>query len=154
MVQPLVVRSIPNQRTTYGQTAPHSACGAQQGADPEVIALLLERGREAGAVDEDGAIPLHDLRPGSAATAALLLDHGADPDKIDRWGWTPVHGAAVRDAADVIEVLLARGASPDLRTHHSVVFPLGAHRYKQGSIPADIARPQGSDAALAILEAH
>lgn len=48
------------------------------------------------------------------AAAAQLLAAGADPDEPDADGTTPLYRAAVNGAADLVRLLLAHGADPNL----------------------------------------
>ena len=46
----------------------------------------------------------------------LLLDHGADVNQHGVNDYTPLHMAAVQNDAKAIEILLAHGADPEVRT--------------------------------------
>ena len=53
---------------------------------------------------------------GNLAEAAKLLDRGFDPNVFDEIGKTPLHYAAAGEHADVVSLLLRRGARVD--AHH------------------------------------
>ena len=95
---------------------------------PEVVALLIERGAEAGARDDIGWTPLHYALLWRAPawkspvfqTANVLLEHGADVNAATpAMGWTPLHLAAYLDGEDALEIvqtLIERGANVNART--------------------------------------
>ncbi|HEY1307171.1 MAG TPA: ankyrin repeat domain-containing protein [Vicinamibacterales bacterium] len=74
--------------------------------------LLLDRGADANARSDDGQTPLliAASRPGAAPVVKLLLDHGADPSARAPRGVTALSIAANAGDADLITLLLARGA--------------------------------------------
>ena len=55
-------------------------------------------------------------RPDVTAIVELLLAHGADPDQRGLNDWTPLHMAVAERNGAAIDVLLAAGADPTLRT--------------------------------------
>jgi ankyrin repeat protein len=146
LVRLVVERSAPDRRSTHGDTALHRAGSSLDGVRPEVVELLVDRGWAVDAVDGHGATPLHYVD--DAGAAAVLLAHAADPGAKDRYGWTPLHFAALVDAADVIEALRAHGASTAARSTRERIYD---DRHPVGSTPADVARREGSTAALAAL---
>ncbi|GMY14838.1 poly [ADP-ribose] polymerase tankyrase [Fagus crenata] len=100
-----------------GDTALHLAC--LYGHSP-CVQLLLERGANLEAKDEDGAIPLHDASAGGfIEIAQLLLNSAIDSECVKRMlesvdveGDTPLHHAARGEHVDIVRLLLASGASP------------------------------------------
>ncbi len=92
------------------------------------IRCLLKAGAHVNAQDKNGAAPLHRaVRTRCAAVVECLLQAGADPGLPNRSGSTPFHlavqntgrGGSGADAAkaaqrQIIQALLAAGASPDL----------------------------------------
>ncbi|HET9004728.1 MAG TPA: ankyrin repeat domain-containing protein [Gemmatimonadaceae bacterium] len=46
--------------------------------------------------------------------AKILLDAGADANARQHGGWTPLHSAAASGDRDAIDLLIARGAKPEL----------------------------------------
>ena len=103
-------------RDNVGATPLHLA--AALNADPEVIALLLDRCADIMArvnkqIDGLGATPLHvaALLNAEPEIIALLLDRGAQIDARNDYGETPLHMAATLNAeAAVLALLLDRGA--------------------------------------------
>jgi ankyrin repeat protein len=91
-----------------------------------VIKYLISMGAEPNAVDKTGVAPLHRaVRKRSLAAVRALLDGGANPRKPNKAGSTPLHLAvqntgasgsgsdeAHRQQAEIIKLLLARGARP------------------------------------------
>jgi cytohesin len=80
-----------------------------------VIKLLLEKKADVHAVNVGGATPLHTASAFRAAPAGveLLIQAGANVNQKapeSYGGWTPLHGAAARNSADIITVLLKHGA--------------------------------------------
>jgi ankyrin repeat protein len=58
----------------------------------------------------------HAAEEGDVATLALLLDCGFDPNRGDEEiGKTALHSAAMAGRPEAVRLLLARGASPDVR---------------------------------------
>ena len=55
---------------------------------------------------------------GHAAFARFALDAGADPNDMGA-GYAPLHAAVLRSDVDLIRVLLARGADPNIRFENS-----------------------------------
>ena len=86
----------------------HQAAVTAQGAMCE---LLLDRGAQVDALDDDQNTPLHyAAASGSTAVVKALLRGGAQVDLEQAQGLTPAHWAAHKGHADVLGVLLAYGA--------------------------------------------
>ena len=118
---------------------------------PEIAAMLVERGAEAlelsledrftAAVtsgDDGGARQLLEEAPGliedpallmeaanNAAATRLLLELGADPNAPTGNGRVPLHEAAWADNAEVVGLLLAGGASCEIRENDHNATPVG-----------------------------
>ena len=82
-------------------------------AQPEAVALLLERGAEAGAVARNAmqVQPLHSAVAGrDVGSVRILLAAGADPNARQHGGWTPLMAARQHGDAEVERLLLDYGA--------------------------------------------
>jgi ankyrin repeat protein len=91
----------------------------------EAARLLLERGAEVEtrAPGFNGVAPLNSAAANDrkanevcTALALLLLEHGADPHATQGGGATALHSAAMTHNAELVELLVARGADPDAAT--------------------------------------
>ncbi len=83
-------------------------------AQPEIVAVLLERGADPRAVAKNVSMvtPLHSAAAGrSVEVARLLLRHDVDVNARQQGGWTAIHAAALRGDTEFVRLLLARGAS-------------------------------------------
>ncbi|KAA0150244.1 hypothetical protein FNF31_07052 [Cafeteria roenbergensis] len=77
-------------------------------------ALLLDRGADLEAKDEDGWTALLAAAiQGHRDTVELLLDSGADLEAKDRDGWTALMQVAAEGHKDTLVLLLDRGADPE-----------------------------------------
>ena len=94
------------------ETRAHDGATALHYADtePEVTRLLLARGADPNAADDDGATPI--LLAESLDVVSALLEAGADPSRPDDLGQTPLH-FAVDWGAPHVRALLAAGADPN-----------------------------------------
>lgn len=110
----------------HGLTPLHHA--ASRGR-PKIIRLLLAKGAEPDARDGLRRTALNLLTTKAPLDAyKALLDAGAPVNAADSYqGWTALHLAAALGRADVVELLLERGADPALRD-------------RRGRTPADLAR--------------
>src|SRR4051812_3680483 len=91
-----------------------------------VIQFLISKGAEPNAMDKSGVAPLHRaVRTRAVAAVKVLLDGGAELRQANKSGSTPLHLAvqntgasgsgsaeARRQQAEIIKLLLARGAKP------------------------------------------
>jgi len=115
----LAAKADPNVADRLGATPLHSAAGRH--AD-EIVRLLLANGAAVNAQDHQGQTPL--LRacfnPPDVPVASLLLDHQADPNLKWKTGDTPLHSAVYERRKDLVELLLAKGANPNVRNNQDV----------------------------------
>lgn len=108
----------------------------------DVARLLLDRGADPNQAAANAAkvAPLHAAVAADApAIAAMLLDAGADIDARQQMDYTPLMGAAANARLALLDLLLARGADPSLRT-------------ADGKSAADLARDHGHEEVAARLE--
>ncbi|AKT34475.1 Ankyrin repeat [Pyrobaculum sp. WP30] len=112
----------PNARNKEGRTPLHSAAIS---GNVKLAEILLSRGADPNARAADGATPLH-LATGRLRTylqeevchtdfVRLLLSYGADLNIRDGDGRTPLHYAARDGCVEVVRILLAAGAVPDVK---------------------------------------
>jgi len=102
---------------------------ATQAGRTEAAKLLLEAGANINCRDDRGQTPLHRMLdnrvrvssryPPSKDMAELLLVKGADVNLKDKDGRTPLHLAAESADADIVELLLDKGAKVDEKNDES-----------------------------------
>ena len=77
----------------------------------EIARLLIDKGANVSAVDEDGWTPLHVAAQNEhKVVASLLIDGGADVSAVDEDEWTPLHVAAQNGHEEVAQLLIDRNA--------------------------------------------
>lgn len=89
----------------------------------EFTTILLTAGADAKRADKDGFTALHFAAQEYAPEIAqILIQNGAEVDAVDQYGNTPLARAAFasRGRGDVIKILLAAGANPDLQNQHGM----------------------------------
>jgi uncharacterized protein len=86
-------------------------------ANAEAVRLLLAAGANVESANEDGETALMlAARTGSVPVAKQLLARGADVNASEKWrGQTALMWAAGNDHPDMVELLLAHKAKPDIR---------------------------------------
>jgi ankyrin repeat protein len=77
------------------------------------------------------------VQSASLKKVIFLLDRGADVNAHDRRGFTGLHRAAEMGHLDVLQVLLDRGASPNLEA--------------EGHTPLSLAKGRGNREIVALL---
>ncbi|CAG0885546.1 unnamed protein product [Cyprideis torosa] len=114
-----------------------------------VAVLLLDRGADANATDEEGWTPLHvSSFYGHQAVPVLLLDRGADANATDKGGWTPLHLSSFYGHQAVAVFQLKRG--PDVNATDegraisgSPPFPASVQASEQAGIACSVAQSTG-----------
>ena len=104
-----------NHKTIEGSTALHGAANTRGNKD--MLLLLIEARADVNARDVDGntALNLASVN-GFLGASALLLDSRADVNTADeRCFETPLMNAVIGNHQDVVQMLLSRGASLELR---------------------------------------
>jgi len=79
---------------------------------------LLTGGADPNTIDAEFGVPTLTWAAmyGNVPAAKLLLDHGAQVNGADKDGYGPLHGAAFLGHAEMLDLLLQRGADPGLRS--------------------------------------
>ena len=95
----------------HGYTALYWAASSGR---PGVVDMLIEAGAGVNRRSYQGWTPLHCAA--SRRIALRLLDAGADINIANKDGWTPLHWAVSENHEDIVELLMARGASIDAIT--------------------------------------
>ena len=88
----------------------------QYGGNAEAIKLLLEKGADPNAKDNQGwhALQLAAKR-GDVNIVRLLLEKGADANTTNNWGVTALGSAAFRGYLDIVRLLLEKGADLNIK---------------------------------------
>jgi ankyrin repeat protein len=106
----------PDTEPTAVSRALHGAAVGREGK--ERVALLLAKGADVHAVDEEGRTAIHAaIEYGSVDTVKLLIEKGGRVNAKDHEGRTALHEAAWNGRRDMAECLLGHGAAVDARDH-------------------------------------
>lgn len=82
-------------------------------SDRDTLELLIERGADLDARDQDGLAPIHRaVRQGDLVLATRLIRAGIDIDRPDAMGRTALDLAIASDARDLVKLLQQYGARP------------------------------------------
>ena len=110
----LAAKADPNLADQNGATPLHSAANRRL---PDMVRILLANRAEINVQDREGQTPLMRacLSGPDLSIASLLLDHQADPNLQAQDGDTALHFAVRQRRRDLVELLLAKGANPNLR---------------------------------------
>ena len=112
----LAAKASPNATGAGLNTPLHYAVG--RGAT-NLASLLLAHGADVNARNSDGQTPLlrafSDVSNPDFAIVSLLLENHADPNLKSSAGGTALHQAVGYRRKDLVELLLAKGANPNLR---------------------------------------
>jgi ankyrin repeat protein len=91
---------------------------AAESGDAALLEVLLKAGAAVDAVNDSGTTPLMiAAASGNTTAVTTLLAHGADINAREKtYGQTALFFAAGRDRADVVRLLLSKGADPKVKT--------------------------------------
>lgn len=113
---------------------------AAESADGEIVTLLLDKGADVNAKDdESGFTALHyAARSGKKDAAEVLIARGADINTKDNQGHTPLYVAVNHDYR-VAELLIDKGANSSIRTESGqTLMELAQERKEVGSTVPDM----------------
>jgi uncharacterized protein len=115
-----VVRALLDAGAAANVVSPFGATPIAEAAlvgSVPILEMLLEAGVDANTANHEGQTPLMIIaRSGNVAAAKLLLEHGAAVDAIERWGGqNALMWAAANAEPEMVELLLAHGADPNVR---------------------------------------
>jgi len=108
--------AVPDPRTRLRALTPLPM--AAESGDAALIETLLKAGAAVDATNDSGTTPLM-IAAASGNTAAVnaLLAHGADVNAREKtYGQTALFFAGGRNRADVVRLLLSKGADPKVKT--------------------------------------
>ncbi|HUS08753.1 MAG TPA: ankyrin repeat domain-containing protein [Bryobacteraceae bacterium] len=117
-----------NARNAAGATA---LMAAAQTGTPQAVRLLLEKGADSNIKTKKNETALADAATaGNEETIKLLLDHGAEVNVQDIRGYSALLYAAGSDTlpVNVVKMLLAKGANPEVRGDDETARMLAAKR--------------------------
>ncbi|WP_433874590.1 ankyrin repeat domain-containing protein [Sinomonas atrocyanea] len=90
---------------------------AARAGDETVLRAYLDAGAPASLANQSGdTLVMLAAYHGHAGAVRLLGERGADVEAANDRGQTPLAGAVFKDYGDVVDALLALGASPDAGT--------------------------------------
>jgi ankyrin repeat protein len=126
-----------NLKDKFGWTPLHFAA---ESADVNIIELLLDKGAEVNAKDDEAGFTAlhHAVRLGKRNVAELLITRGADVNVKDKQGHTPLYVAAGYDY-QLAEFLIEKGADSSIRADSGrTLLELVQQRKRLESIAPDM----------------
>ena len=106
----------------------------------EVAELLIQKGANIEAQEENQYTPLHRAAKNNAKEVAeLLIQKGANIEAQDQWQCTPLHNTVYTNAKEAAELLIQKGANIEAQND-------------EGKTPLVIAKEQGHPEMVKLLE--
>lgn len=88
----------------------------QYGGNADTVKLLIEKGADINAKDNDGWTPLHHaVGAGNVEVVQLLIEKGADVNAKGKEGGTALMSAAKHGNVEIIKLLLEKGADMEAK---------------------------------------
>jgi ankyrin repeat protein len=116
LVERLIVRYPKQISAPAGRYGTPLHATLVEGGHVEVSELLIERGADVNALNEDKSIPLHFASQfGHLDVAKRLLAHGASVNSKTNVGWTPLHSAAYLGRFQIARILLENKARVNIQ---------------------------------------
>jgi ankyrin repeat protein len=100
---------LANRKCKHGRMPLHFAAFCSKA---DIIKLLIEKGADINARDNNNFTPLYYAR--DADTAELLIKSGAKVNICDGNGYTPIHHAVNKGSKAVIKILVENGADANI----------------------------------------
>jgi ankyrin repeat protein len=126
-----------NSNSLSDKSAPFEATAqlmnaVQYDGSPEAVKLLLDKGANVNAKDNEGWHPLqHAAKRGNLEIVKLLLEKGADVNATNGGGGTALVSAAYRGYTDIAKLLVERGANVNTKENDQTTPLMWAARAGQ-----------------------
>jgi hypothetical protein len=120
--QLLLAGANPDQKDDFGWAALHHAITPVDGADSDLISILVKHGANVNIQDNRLRTPLHRAAQyGELQAVLLLLKYRADPNIKDYNGWTPADRAALHP--EIQSLLISGKSDSGSQVSELTIFP-------------------------------